>query len=46
MYCAMHLSKAGVIAFYDLELDKTLIIALIISWIFTLNSDLLELSRW
>ena len=33
-------------AFCDLELGDTLHIALIRSWIFVLNPDLLELSRW
>ena len=43
--CAIHLGRTDVMAFCDLELGNTLIIALIRSWIFVLNSDLLELSR-
>ena len=43
---AMHLSKAGVMAFCDFGLGDTLIIALIRSWMLALNPYLLELSGW
>ena len=42
----MHLRKAGVMAICDLALRNTLLIALIRSWTFVLDPDLLELSRW
>ena len=44
--CVIYYRKASMMAFCDLALGDTLIIALIRSWMFVLNPDLLELSWW